>query len=134
MDIPLGEPGGPPLLREETPLVETPGLLYEGTPPDVDEDGAPKLVYCLGDDTGPEPLESDWETTGTDPEPLGLTTGGVALDEVPPYEGLTGDDDPDGTFVGARELVVIEAVETTGDEPGLPLEGVYAPAEVVDDP
>lgn len=134
VDIPLGEPGGSPLLREETPLVETPGLLYDGIPPGVDEGGLLGLVYWLGGDTGPEPLKSDWETIGTETEPLGLTTGGVALDEVPSYGGLTADDDPDGTFVGARELLVIEAVETTGDEPGLPLVGVYAPVELVDDP
>lgn len=72
--------------------------------------------------------------TGTEPEPLGLTAGGVALDEVSPYGGLTGSEDPGGRSVGARELLVIEAVEMTGDDPGLPLVGAYVPVKLVDDP
>jgi len=94
-------------------------------------------VYWLGGETRPEPLleriESEGETTGAETETLELTTGGTPLEELlPPYGGLTADDELGLLLETPREELVIMGVEIAGDDPGLPVIDTDCPDVVLD--
>jgi len=94
-------------------------------------------VYWLGGETGLEALlertESDGETTGAETERLELITGGTPLEELlPPYGGLTADDEPGFLLEVPSEELVIMGVESAGDDPGLPVIDIDRPDVVLD--
>ena len=82
------------------------------------------MVYWLGGETALEALlvrtDCDGETTGTEAE--------TPEELLPPYGGLTADDEPGET--PGEELVII-GVEIAGDDPGLPVTDTDCPSVVL---
>ena len=94
-------------------------------------------MYWLGRETGLEALlertESDGETAGAETETLELITGGTPLEELlPPYGGLTADDELELLLETPSEELVIMGVEIVGDDPGLPVIDIDCPDVVLD--
>ena len=78
-------------------------------------------------------IDQDGETTGAEAERLELTTGGTPLEELlPPYGGLTADDELGFLLDTPAEELVIMGVESAGDDPGLPVTDIDCPGVVLD--
>lgn len=78
-------------------------------------------------------IDRDGETTGTEAERLELGTGSTPLDELlPPYGGLTADEELGFLLEPPGEELVIIGVEIAGDDPGLPVTDIDCPDVVLD--
>ena len=77
--------------------------------------------------------DSDGETAGAEPERLELIAGGMPLEELlPPYGGLTAEDELGFLLETPGEELVIMGVEIAGDDPGLPVADTDCPGVVLD--
>jgi hypothetical protein len=85
------------------------------------------LVYWLGGETALEALlvrtDCDGETIGTEAE--------IPEELLPPYGGLTADDEPGFPLETPGEELVIMGVEIAGEDPGLPVTETDCPGVVL---
>lgn len=93
-------------------------------------------MYCTGGDIALGALlvrdDRDGETTGAEAERLDLDIGSTPLEElVPPYGGLTADDELGLLLETGSEELVITGVEISGDDPGLPVTDTDCPGVVL---
>lgn len=87
----------------------------------------------MGSDATLVRIERDGETTGTEAERLELIAGGMPLEELlPPYGGLTADDEFGFLLDTPAKELVIMGVEIAGDDPGLPVTDTDCPSVVLD--
>lgn len=78
-------------------------------------------------------IDKDGETTDIEAARLELGTGSTPLEELlPPYGGLTADDELGSLLETPGEELVIVGVEIAGDDPGLPVIDMDCSSVVLD--